>query len=200
MRECWLRPNRRILSLSLVLSALAVVGGLMLAWFFPAGGQRAWAGWLGLALAGTGLLAAATFFYTLRLPRLAYEDGQLLVYLRSTTPERAPIEMVECFFLGQGPSLLRTPDGTEAETSNIIVRLAERGLEWRDRETNPALGEWRCGYITVRGTWCEPITPELVKRLNQRLAAIHRQQREEFQPAGGKGQPGAASEQGAETA
>jgi hypothetical protein len=177
--ETWLRPNRRVLWLSCVIAALMVAGGLGLAWFFPPGGERAWAGWLGLVVAGTGLLGAATFAYNMRLPRLAVEDDHLLVYLRSSVPERVPIEIVECFFWGQGPSLIRLPSGNEAEAANIIVRLAERATDWRDRETDPSLGEWKCGYITIRGTWCERITPELVKQLNENLTAAHRRQRQE---------------------
>ncbi len=183
MVECWLRPNRRVLWLSLVLSALAVLGGLLLAWLFPVNVRPAWPGWVGLALAGAGLLAAASFLYAMRLPRLAREDDQLLVYLRSTVPERVPLEYVECFFWGQGPSLLHLPDGREAESANIIVRLAERAADWRDREVHPSLGEWRCGYITIRGAWCERITPELVKQLNERLVAAHRRQRDQHRQA-----------------
>jgi hypothetical protein len=182
-RECWLRPNRRVLWLSCVIAAHLVVGGVALAWFFPPGGERAWAGWLGLVMAGTGLLGAATFAYSMRLPRLALQDDHLLVYLRSSIPERVPIEYVECFFWGQGPSLIRLPTGNEAESANVIVRLAERAEQWRDRETNRSLGEWKCGYITIRGAWCERITPELVKDLNERLTAVHRRSRETKQPA-----------------
>jgi hypothetical protein len=178
MRECWLQPNRRLLWLSCVLSAILVSGGLTLAWFFPVGGEHAWAGWLGLILAGTSLLAIAAYAYAMRLPRLAFEDDHLLVYLRSTTPERVPIDVVECFFWGQGPSQIRLPNGNEAETSNVIVRLAERAQEWRDREAHASLGEWKCGYITIRGTWCERITPEVVKQLNERLVSAQRRQRE----------------------
>src|SRR5688500_10182245 len=144
MRECWLRPNRRILWLSCVLAAVVVAAGLTLAWFFPVDGQRAWAGLLGLALAGTSLLAIATYACAMRLPRLACEDDHLLVYLRSTVPERVPLEFVECFFWGQGPSMIRFPNGNEAETSNVIVRLAERAEPWRDRDVDTSLGEWRC--------------------------------------------------------
>jgi hypothetical protein len=172
-----------VLWLSCVVAAIVVLGGLLLAWFFPPGGPHAWAGWLGLILAGASLLAIATYAYAMRLPRLAFEDDHLLVYVRSTVPERVPIEVVECFFWGQGPSMIRLPNGNEAESSNVIVRLAERAAEWRDRPTHPSLGEWRCGYITLRGAWCEPITADLVKHLNERLAAAHRRQRERARPA-----------------
>ncbi len=134
-------------------------------------------------MAAMGLLGAASFLYAMWLPRLAYEDDHLLVYLRSTVPERVPIDVVECFFWGQGPSLLQLPHGHETESANIIVRLAERATEWRDREVHPSLGEWRCGYITIRGAWCERITPELVKRLNERLVAAHRRHREQNRQA-----------------
>lgn len=38
------------------------------------------------------------------------------------------------------------------------------------------LGQWCGGYITVRGTWCESITADLMQGLNRRLVEAHRQQ------------------------
>ena len=47
--------------------------------------------------------------------------------------------------------------------------------EWRRSETKPSLGHWCDGYITIRGTWCEPLSIELVNRLNTRLFEVTRQ-------------------------
>jgi hypothetical protein len=96
----------------------------------------------------------------------------LLVYLDPTRPTRVPIEIVECFFLGQGPSELPKLKGREPETQNVIVRLAEAASEWKHRDVRRALGHWCEGYITIRGSWCEPISPDLMKRLNRRLAEV----------------------------
>lgn len=113
-------------------------------------------------------------------PRLAYRDGQLLVYLRMGGPIAVPIEVVECFFLGQGPALLPpTVDvAGRAETATVVVRLAEAAQSWKQREVRPALGQWCEGYITIRGTWCEPINGALVKKLNERLVSAHREVRQ----------------------
>jgi hypothetical protein len=35
------------------------------------------------------------------------------------------------------------------------------------------LGKWCGSYITIRGTWCERLSVELVQRLNVRLAEMH---------------------------
>jgi len=113
--------------------------------------------------------------------RLAYEAGYLLVNLGATGgPIRVPIDVVECFFLGQGPTLLPRPFLTHDaidETSTIIVRLAESASEWKHLDVKAALGLWCDGYITIRGTWCEPITVDLVRRLNHHLVDAHREAR-----------------------
>jgi hypothetical protein len=177
MPEVWLRPNRRALLLGLILPAiLAAVGGLivtlalLLQWH-----------WVAHVAAGVILLAAAyltgNILWLASQPRLAYEPGSLLVYFEPKNPIRVPLEIVECFFLGQGASELPKIDGIEPETSNIIVRLAERAKDWHHRDVEPALGHWCEGYITIRGTWCEPISGEALKRLNQRLVAAQREEK-----------------------
>src|SRR5687768_5159024 len=103
--EVWLRTNHRALALGLAAAALIVIGGisgLYVARLMPQGEP-----WLSLA-SGTAVLISGYFMlaiaFQLTLPRLAYEDGFLLVYLKSAAPERVPIEIVELFFLGQGSS------------------------------------------------------------------------------------------------
>jgi hypothetical protein len=172
--EHWLRTNVRATSLGFLVPALlAVAGGLLIVLLPGDSGRGPWR-WTGTALV---LLAAAMTIGVVRmllLPRLAYEEGKLLVYLRGTSPLRVPIDVVECFFLGSAPSLMPGSRGESAKATSIVVRLAERAHEWRERNVNPALGEWRCGYITIRGTWCEPVSPALMQRLNDRLIEAHR--------------------------
>ena len=67
--------------------------------------------------------------------------------------------------------------------NNVIVRLAESASDWKHRDVRPAIGHWCEGYITLRGSWCEPITPALMKRLNHRLAEVHRQRKAARQEA-----------------
>jgi len=179
MAEVWLRPNRRALMLGLLLPALLLLGG---GWLLAVAlWSGLWIGWSVLAavvmLVGLGLGLQLVFW--MRVPRLAYENQHLLVYLESAVPTRVPIEIVECFFLGQGSSELPKLEGKDPETANVIVRLAESAKDWRHRDVRPTLGHWCEGYITLNGAWCEPIDAEALKRLNQRLVSEHRRQREQ---------------------
>jgi hypothetical protein len=99
------------------------------------------------------------------------------VYLEPARPTAIPIDIVECFFLGQGPGQLPKLRGRETETQNVIVRLAESATEWKHREVQPAIGLWCEGYITLRGSWCEPIDRNLMQRLNRRLAEVQRERK-----------------------
>jgi hypothetical protein len=177
MPEVWLRTNRRALAIGLVLPGCLLIVGV------AAVGYCLWAGvhWavstLAVMLALAPLWMIGELLYAMTQPRLAYEAGELLVYLEPTRPTRVPIEIVECFFLGQGASELPKLQGREPETQNIIVRLAESAVEWKHRDVKPALGHWYEGYITLRGSWCEPIDRELMRRLNQRLVEVQRERK-----------------------
>ncbi len=173
-REVWLRPNPRVFWLAAFFSAAVSVTGLVGA------GVAVWS-WrnqllliLSVLLVVVGLYMLAVALYALRQPRLAYADGALLVYLAGGKPVRVPIEVVECFFLGQAPSLL---GGKDDETSTVVVRLAESAKDWQHVQVRRNLGHWCDGYITIRGTWCEPLSGELVQELNDRLVQAHRQVR-----------------------
>lgn len=119
----------------------------------------------------------ASLAWWLSTPRLAYEGSDLVVFLDRGETIRVPIDIVECFFLGQGASFLPHLQGREPETANVIVRLAESAVDWKHRDVNPRIAHWCEGYITLRGAWCEPIDAEGLRRLNHRLAEIHRQRK-----------------------
>jgi hypothetical protein len=175
--EAWLESNHRALVMATIpagLMAFASLAALLWAWF---SGQH-WS----LVLLFSLLFVApswafAQLVYALRMPRIGYSAGHLLLHFDPARPIRVPIEIVECFFLGQGPSDLPKLAGREPETQNVIVRLAESATEWKHRDVKPAFGHWCEGYITIRGAWCEPITPELMKNLNARLAEVHRERK-----------------------
>ncbi len=172
----WLHTNRRALWLGVVelVPLLAVAIGCVV--MSPNN-------WLRWAAAGSAALLAYLLVlcvYLMFQPRLSYANDHLHVRLRPGRPIRVPIEVVECFFLGQGPTLLPRPFGDREkveETSTIVVRLAESAEAWKHLDVKPALGLWCDGYITIRGTWCEPITNDVLKRLNENLIAAHREQR-----------------------
>ena len=176
MTEIWLRNNARALAFGLVLPALLVVFGLALLITVGADAERWWVGVLGGLMAVVGLLVVTQLVIQLRQPRLAYRDGVLLVCMKPGSPIRVPIEIVEGFLLGQGPSMLPGRQYQTTETSTVVIRLAESAQDWADVPgIKPALGKWCGGYITIRGTWCEPLSVDLVNRLNRRLAEVQSQ-------------------------
>jgi hypothetical protein len=61
------------------------------------------------------------------------------------------------------------------EVRTLVIRLADRATDWSNREIPPMVGRWCGGYITLNGAWCEPLSVELVNRLNGRLAEVQRQ-------------------------
>jgi hypothetical protein len=167
MRETWLRPNLRALRFGLLAPAVIAVASLALV--LSQLTALIVAGWILLALALTlGLL----FFWFMRRPVLAYEAGYMLVYLRKGGPFRMPIGVVEGFFLGSGPLKLADQWNAPYQTVNLIVRLAEKATEWADRPVKPALGRWAESYVMIHGAWCEPLSLEVVSRLNVRLHQI----------------------------
>lgn len=186
MREIWLHTNRRAIALGMLLpGGIVITGGALAltAWWLSA---SAW--WVGLgavcAIAGAAMLASLGWW--LSTPRLAYEGNELVVFLDRGQTVRVPIDIVECFFLGQGASFLPPLEGREPETANVIVRLAESAVDWKHRDVNPRIAHWCEGYVTLRGAWCEPIDAEGLRRLNHRLAEIHRQRKAATTSAAGQ--------------
>ena len=179
-RTPWLKTNLRPLSMSMVFPCtLMVVGGLVVL-FAPASGWWNLLRYLSLAALTFAVVAIGSLTYLMRVPRLAYEQGYLLVYGDYLIPHRVPIDVVEFFFMGQGPSKMPwTDDDDGPETSNLVVRLAEAEKDWHQKSCRPQIGHWCDGYITLRGTWCEPLHRELIGNLNRLLVAAHREVREE---------------------
>ena len=186
MRESWLRPNRRVLVVAiavLLVMALAASALAVVLWRQDAH----WALEVPVALVAVLIwIRVVLLIRHVCQPRVAYEQGDLLLFLRTRRPLRVPVSVVECFFLGQTDTMLaptsREESGEElVKTRSIVVRLAEAATDWHQRDVRPELGQWCDGYITIRGTWCEPMGPVLVKKMNSQLAAIHRQQRQEEQ-------------------
>lgn len=188
MTEVWLKTNRRALALGLIVPALLlVVTWSLLAWSVIAGLHWIWQLPLVL-LAALPLWMMGELLYAASRPRIGYESGELLVFLEPAKATRVPIDIVEVFFLGQGPSELPKIAGREPETQNVIIRLAEAAADWKHRDVKPAIGHWCEGYITIRGSWCEPITPEVMKQLNRRLAEVHRERKETAESRGREGE------------
>jgi hypothetical protein len=170
MQETWLSPNRRALLFGCA-PLVAVAGlGTWLAVGLPATSLMGKV--IGWGLTATSILGIAVLLYQLRRPRIAYRDGAVLFFLKPGEPIATPVEIVEAFFIGQGPVGL--PGGVAAtqETVNLVARLSQRETDWAKRDVKPALGAWCGGYVTIRGTWCEPLTNDVIRRLNKRLKEL----------------------------
>jgi hypothetical protein len=177
MPEVWLHSNRRALAVGMIVPGLWLIAALAALGISLSTGQSWWIAALAAVLSLPPLWMLGGLAYAMTLPRLACERNHLRVYADAYRPTRVPIEIVEVFFLGQGPSPLPKLAGRRPETQNIVVRLAESATQWREREVRPAIGQWCGGYITLRGSWCEPITRELMQRLNHRLAELQRERK-----------------------
>ena len=177
MPEVWLRNNRRALVVGMFLPGLFLLAALTGLAYSLWSGQPWWVAALAAALCLPPLWLIGSLAYTMTRPRVAYESGELLVFMDSTRPTRVPIDIVEVFFIGQGPSELPKLKGREPETSNVIIRLAESAEDWKHRDVRSALGQWCEGYITLRGSWCEPLTRDVLQKLNHRLIEVQRERR-----------------------
>jgi len=169
--EVWLRTNRRAILFGLALPVVTALIGLLLLF----GLRQSPAPWMqgaGVAILLFSLAMVVALLWQLRQPRMAYSQGHLLLWLRSGPPIKVPIEAIECFWLGQAPSLLPGKSRENVETSAIVIRVADKAKDWHHQDVKPQLGKWCEGYITLRGTWCEPLHIDLVNKLNQRLAEV----------------------------
>ena len=172
MPETWLRSNRRILAFAAIMPALTLVIGVALVAASRGNAERGWMWMAGAVIAGVSLAGLLFLLWQARQARLACDGRRLLVNLGTARPVPVPVEIVEGFLLGQGPSFLPTKRYQTAEVHNLVVRLAERAGEWERIEVNRQLGSWCGHYITIRGTWCEPLSVGLVNRLNARLSEM----------------------------
>jgi hypothetical protein len=174
MSEIWLRSNRRIAAAVAVAAGFAAItcGVVALGWIQPLHDPVVRV--VAAVVGGLAILLLAVCVELARQPRVAFRDGYLLVYLGRRAPYAIPIELVEAFLVGQGPSWLAGKKHRRTETTTLVVRLADRAVDWQNREVQPVLGSWCDGYITIRGTWCEPLSLELVNRLNHRLYEVTR--------------------------
>ena len=167
MAETWLKNNRRAMLVAAAPAGLCLVCGAWLAngAITPSWLVRAPAA----ALAALASWALAAIVWQLSIPRLAYQDGKLLIYARAVGPIRVPVELVEGFLLSKSPIVLGNDRYGTRETSNLVFRIAERASEWERVPVRPLFAGWCGHYVTIRGVWCEPLTVEVANRLNARL-------------------------------
>ncbi len=172
MPEVWLRSNRRVIALGLVPVLLLGAASVLLL-------LKATSSLLtGLALL---LLTLSVFLWGILVkyllsPRVAYSAGHVLFYLKAGAPIAVPVHVVEAFFLGQGPAHLPLIPADSQVAINLVARLSQKEPQWAEIDVKPALGRWSEGYISIRGSWCEPLNGELIRRLNSRLGEVSREQ------------------------
>lgn len=174
MREAWLKANTRLSTISYMVGALM----LLAASGFLIAGARSHVVYLVPALlnivAGGGLCYLGWRF---RRPRIAYQSGELLIDLGDLKPVIVPLAGVECFLMGRAASFLPGKQHADTETVTFVVRLRENEPELEHREIDRRIGTWCGHHITLRGTWCEPLSIELANRLNARLAEEQKRSR-----------------------
>jgi hypothetical protein len=175
MPEVWLRQNvRAVLFVGACLALLAAQTGVMAAGLlFPV------SGWFRAALILFAIVWIVLLLAVVLVgwrPRLAYSRGRLLINVRLGEPYAVPIEFVEGFLLGQSPAQVRGDARQRTEARSLNIKLADRAAEWQQQGTLSAWGKWCDGYITICGTWCEPLSLQVVERLNRRLNEAHKSQ------------------------
>ncbi len=176
MAEVWLRTNRRAILWGMLPPAgLVLVGGWLAAQYDATAAVHldGWGRVLGALLIVLGASALAALAWQLRQPRLAYTDGHLEVFLRRGEPIRVPVEMIECFLIGQAASHLPS-QGHTLKTTTVLIRLCPQAPEWVGGQVDPRLGQWRDSHFIIRGTWCEPLNTDVVRGLNARLGQVQR--------------------------
>jgi hypothetical protein len=176
--EVWLRGNMRVAG---VLGAVAVLldGGALGAVLMAMQRRGEAPGWWGVAAvaaaAASGLMLLA---WASSRPRLVRQGGSLLVQLSPLVRQEVPLEVIECFFPGSNSldadGALTCGEHAVFRVGTLVIRLAERALDYRSGATFAPWATWGDSYIVLDGRWCEPLSPELVKALSSRLVAAKR--------------------------
>jgi hypothetical protein len=175
--EIWLRTNPRPFLAALIAPFILTAMGAVWLWWGMSNSVSLWFMAAGPIFILGGFLLASALVWRSTQPVLAQKSDRLLLFMEGAEPIAIPLDVVECFFTGQGDALLKDRQGKEREASAIIVRLAESAKEWHHRDVAPQYAHWCEGYITLRGTWCEPIGPDLLRQLNKRLVESQKAQK-----------------------
>jgi hypothetical protein len=174
MPETWLRTNVRWYWVASFVPVLLAPAGVAIGCGLFGLAEQVLLRGLGWLIAVGFASVAAILAVAARRPRLACAGQVLLVFLRRGRPVQVPLDVVEGFLLGHGPSFLPGERHVNTEVKTVVIRLAEHAAEWAQVEVAPELGSWCGHYVTIRGTWSEPLSIALVNRLNERLAESKR--------------------------
>lgn len=168
--EVWLRANPRPAAvLCAAMAAVAMIAAVLLIAARP----PAWGIAVVIAACVVGLGVAAAFLWVASQPRLACRGDVLEVRLTPMGVQRVPLEMVECVFPGSQP-LGGDDETAERRVSTVVLRLAERAVEWRSRPVLSAWGSWEEGNVVFDGRWCEPLSQAVARDISARLLEARR--------------------------
>jgi hypothetical protein len=176
--EVWLRGNMRVAGVLGIVAMLLDGGALGAVLMAMQGGGESLA-WWGVAAvtaaAASGLMLLA--WASLR-PRLVRQGDSLLVQVSPLVRQEVPLEVIECFFPGSNPldadGLPTRGEQAAFRVGTLVIRLAERAIEYRSGGTFTPWATWSDSSIVLDGRWCEPLSPELVKSLSSRLVTAKR--------------------------
>ena len=169
-REVWLRANLRPVAAGAALGAGLALAAIVAALVLP---LPLWASAVLAALAASDALVVVTLAWGAAQPRLMLEGDAVAVRLAPLTVERVPLGVVECIFRGTEP--INANDGPPRfRVGTLVLRLAERATEWRQRPSFRPWGTWDDGHIVIDGRWCEPLSPESARQIAARLADAKR--------------------------
>lgn len=133
----------------------------------------AWSVAVAAAACLAGLVAAAAFLWAASRPRLTCRGDVLEVRLAPLAVQRVPLELVECVFPGSQP-LGGDDETSDRRVSTLVLRLAERAVEWRSRPVLSAWGSWEEGNVVFDGRWCEPLSQAVAREISTRLLEARR--------------------------
>lgn len=176
--EVWLRTNRRAFYVGMVGPAVCLaIGAALLA--IGRFADLSWARGTGYATLAVAAVLLLLLGWQIIRPRIARKGNFVLLYLRPGAPIAVPLEYVEAFLIGQGPSFIR-PDQPDASlASTIVLKIADRAQDYAQRDVHEALASWCNHYVTIRGAWCEPLSLDVVNRLNATLAKAQQERLQE---------------------
>ena len=168
--EVWLRANPR--PAAVLFGAMAAVAMVAVAVLFAVR-PPAWVVVVVAVACLASLIVAAASLWASSRPRLARRGGTLEVRLSPLSVQRVPLEVVECIFPGSQP--LGAGDETaNRRVSTLVMRLAERAVEWRSRPVASAWGSWEDGNVVFDGRWCEPLSQVIARDISTRLLEAKR--------------------------
>jgi hypothetical protein len=58
--------------------------------------------------------------------------------------------------------------------TTLVMRLAEREVDWGERPSFAPWGKWEDGAVVFDGRWCEPLSVDVARRLSGWLVEAKR--------------------------